>query len=129
MRACRKPGGKHTGAAGIEADRGAHAGAVFNGGDDPADLLVLERRCGAGTGAFSADVNDRRARFEHGGGVGAARFDGVVLPAVRKAIGCDVEDAHDLGLIQPDGATAQLEGRVDFGEVGPLRHRILRKSA
>src|SRR6185369_3882912 len=72
-------------------------------------------------GGFSANIDDRRAGFEHGRGMGASDIGPVEeFAAVGEAVGRDVEDAHDLGLVEPQGARAAGERGVAALQIGPL---------
>ena len=60
---------------------------------------------------FAADIDDRRAVAGHvRAGLGGGRRIGE-LAAVGKTVGRGVEDAHDLRLVEADGALAELQRR------------------
>ena len=122
VRAGGERGFHHRRAAGVDADRRAHRHAVLDRGDRALDLVAFPHRRRAGPRAFAADVDDRRAGLEHRRGV-RLRLLGIVeeLAAVGKAVGRDVEDAHDLRLVEPDRALAELQRRVRRAQPGPLR--------
>ena len=47
------------------------------------------------------------------------------LPAVGEAVGRGVDDAHDLRLVEPDGALAELQRRPRRGQRLPLRGHVV----
>ena len=111
----------HLGPARVDADRRAHRRAVLDRGNRTLDLVAFPHRGRAGPGAFPADVDNRRPGLVHRRGVRPG-FLGIVeeLAAVGEAVGRDVENAHDLRLVEPDRPLAQLQRRVRRGESGPL---------
>ena len=83
------------------------------------DVLVMAH-------AAIADIDNRRPGFEHRSRVGT-RFLRIVeeLAAIGKAVGRDVENAHDLRLVEPDRPRPALEGRMHRTQPGPLRQAFL----
>ena len=106
----------------VDADRGAHFRAGFYRRGNAGDLVALPYRFRTGPRAFAADVEQGRARFQHGRGV-FARIIGIVqkAAAVGKAVGCYVENTGNLGLVEPDGAARHFQRRVCHAQVRPLR--------
>ena len=79
---------------------------------DARNLVTLPDGLGAGTRGFAADIDQGRTMAQH---VHAER-DGIGRRAAGKAVGRDVEDAHDLRLIERDGAGAELQRCAGRGE-------------
>ena len=76
----------------------AHSG--VDGGDhrdDPGDLLVDGHGLRARAGAFAADVEDVGPVADQLHRLGQAALGRHAQPPVRKAVGRDVDDAHDAG--------------------------------
>jgi hypothetical protein len=119
------PGGQrgfhHRRAARVDAHRRAHRDRVLDRGDRALDLVAFPHRRRARAGALAADVEDCGAGLVHRRGVGFG-FLGIVeeLAAVGEAVGGDVENAHDLRLVEPDRARAELQRRVHRAQPGPL---------
>ena len=55
----------------------------------------------------------------------AAAFGVGELAAVGEAVGRGVDDAHDLRLVEADGALAELQRRARRGQRGPLRGHVI----
>ena len=89
--------------------------------DHALQLVAFPHRCRAGPGAFAADIDQRRPRLEHCGGMGIGDL-GIVheLAAIGKTVGRDIENAHHLRLIEPDRARAELQRGM--GCAGGLSH-------
>ena len=125
MRAGGQRGLHHRGPARVGADCRTRPGQPLDRRDHAFQLVALPHRGRAGAGAFTADIDDRRAGLEHGGGMGIGDL-GIVheLAAVRKTVGRDVEDAHHLRLVEPDGPRAAVERGMRALEAIELRlHR------
>lgn len=81
----------------VAADRRAHGRQAPDRRDDALELVAFPHRGGTRASQFPADVDDRRARFQHGGGMGAGDLGSSEEgAAIGKAIGRDVEHADDL---------------------------------
>ena len=117
----------HGSLARVDADRSAHADTGFDGRHDAVNLVPFPKSLCTRAGTFAADIDDRSARLDHSGRVIAPRLAVIEEPApVAEAVGCRVEDAHDLRLVEPDRSCAKLQGRLRKREIGPLRFRLRR---
>jgi hypothetical protein len=83
-------------------------------------LVTFPDRRRAGTRRFAADVDDRCARRGHGNAaLDSARRVAFEAVAVREAVGCDVENADDLRLVEPDQPVTEADRRPRRGQIGP----------
>jgi len=83
-------------------------------------LLVQRDTLGSGPGRLAADVHDRGALVEHPPRVRDGDLGPHEAAAVGEAVGRDVEDAHDLWLVEPDRPCAKLERSVDALQIFEL---------
>lgn len=110
----------------VGVDREDSLGAVdANGFEDgqEAGLLFGRRELGgAGAGGFSADVENVCAAIEQVEAVLDGGVEAEELAAIGEAVGRDVEDAHDEGLLaELEGASAELPDVSRAGAEGHLR--------
>ena len=99
---------------------------AFDDGNDAAQFLGERHGAGAGAGGFAADVENVGAFSGEPQAVGDGARGGVVLAAIREAVGRDIDDAHDTGAIkrQTGEARARLRETLDeaaqFERIGPV---------
>ena len=116
------------GLARVDRHRRAARGKLADDRHHPLDLIAFPHRCGARPGRFAADVDDRRALGRHV----RARFGGGrrigKVPAVGKAVGRDVDDAHHLRLVEADGARRRAAAAAAGWSAAPIAAPCPRRS-
>ncbi len=109
----------HRGFARVDGHRRAARGELLDDRQDALDLVAFPHIVSAGPGRFAADVDQRRpCRRHHGAGLGGGAGVGE-LAAIGETVGRGVDNAHNLRLVEPDCATAQLKRWTRGNDPGP----------
>src|SRR5690606_13093355 len=84
------------GLVGIDGDGDVHAGGDerVDDGHDAVELFLDADGFGAGAGAFTTDIDDVGAFGDHRAGMSDGAVEKVVMAAIGKTVGGNVEDAH-----------------------------------
>ena len=88
-------------------------------------LVAFPDQAGARARRFSADIDDRGALSGHVRACRGSRLRVGELPAVGEAVGGGVDDAHHLGLVEPDRAFTELQRRPRRRQRLPLERHVI----
>ena len=103
--------------AGIDGNDGILGLQAGNRRQHPRQFLVAGHRLGAGAGRFPADIDDRGTRRNHLAPGSHRTGRRIMAAAIRKAVGGDIQDAHDPGPIhrKPGKGRARRRDQVKGG--------------